>query len=75
MRDALISKMGALAPAFLDSGAGGGMLGRRPAKDARKAAKKAAAAAAGKGAGKKKGAGAAAAAAESDSDDDDDDDE
>ncbi len=49
MRDAIISKMGPLAPAFLDNGTSAGLLGRRNPKDRKRAAAKRAAASAAKG--------------------------
>jgi hypothetical protein len=72
MRDAIISKMGPLAPAFLDNGSSAGLLGRRANKDRKRAAAKRAAASAAKGNKGKKGS---AGAEESDDSDDDDCDE
>jgi hypothetical protein len=69
MRDAIISKMGPLAPAFLDNGSSAGLLGRRAQKDRKRAAAKRAAASAAKGNKGKKGGGGA-----EDSDDSEDDD-
>ncbi len=69
MRDAIISKMGPLAPAFLDNGSSAGLLGRRAQKDRKRAAAKRPAASAAKGSKGKKGEDS------EDSDDDDCDDE